>query len=81
MSAGDGPEVTYDGEVENQTYTVQVFPTESRAVSRGKQQVLLRVRYRGRTEDFVEMVPRSFTELAVHTIVRRLISDRWPTTG
>ena len=78
MNAGNRPEAAYDGEHEGDTYTVQIFPTETKAAPRGKRQVMLRVRYRRRTADFVEVVPRSFTEPFLHTLVRRLIDERWP---
>ena len=74
----DGPDAAYVGEYDGETYTVQVIPTETKGVARGKRQVVLRIRYRGRTEDVVELVPRAFTEPAVHTIVRRLIAEQWP---
>jgi hypothetical protein len=74
----DGPEASYEGEYGGETYTVQVF-TAAGLAPRGKRQVLLRIRFRGMTEDFVEMVPRSFTEVFIHTAVRRLISEAWPT--
>jgi len=45
---------------------------------RGKRQVVLRIRFRGLTEEFVELVPRSFTELYIHSAVRRLIDEAWP---
>ena len=46
--------------------------------TRGKRHVLLRIRYRGKTEDFVEEVPRAFTEIYIRTVVRRLIAEYWP---
>jgi hypothetical protein len=79
MSMEDGLEATYDGELEGDTYTVVVFATETRGVPRGKRQVRLRIRYRGRTEDVVKMVPRSFTEPLVHRAARQLIAERWST--
>jgi hypothetical protein len=78
VTGSDGPEATYDGEIGDDVYTVQVLPTEG-AVPRGKRKVLLRIRYQGRTEDFVETVPRAFTELYIRTVVRRLIAEYWPT--
>jgi hypothetical protein len=75
---GNGPDAGYDGEVGDETYTVQVFPAVAGAAKRGKRRVLLRVRYRGKTQDFVEEVPRSYTELYIRTVVRRLIAEYWP---
>jgi hypothetical protein len=74
----DGPEATYDGEVGEDVYTVQVLPMETGAVPKGKRQVLLRIRFRGTTQDVVEEVPRHFTELYVRNMVRRLIAEYWP---
>jgi hypothetical protein len=76
--SGDGAEVTYEGEIGEDVYTVQVLGVEGVAVSKGKRQVLLRIRFRGKTQDFVEEVPRQFTELYVRTVVRRLIAEYWP---
>jgi hypothetical protein len=72
-----GQEASYDGEYGAETYTVQVFRAAGLA-PRGKRQVVLRIRFRGITEDFVELVPRSFTELHIHSAVRRLIDEAWP---
>jgi hypothetical protein len=60
------------------SYTVQVFPAVAGAAKRGKRHLLLRVRYRGKTQDFVEEVPRSYTELYIRTVGRRLIAEYWP---
>ena len=57
---------------------VQVFQTADAIAPRGKRQVLLRIRFRRITEDFVELVPRSFTEVFIHRTVRRLIGETWP---
>lgn len=73
----DGPESVYKGEYGGETYTVQVFAAAGVA-PRGKREALLRIRFRGITEDFVEFVPRSFTEPYIHTAARRLIADAWP---
>lgn len=73
----DGPEAAYEGEYEDEPYTVQVFPAAGVA-PRGKRQVVLRIRFRGTTEDFLELVPRSFTELFIHTAVHRLVGEAWP---
>jgi hypothetical protein len=67
----------YIGEHEGQDYTVQVMPAADVA-PRGKQHVVLRIRFRGITEDFSELIPRSFTEGFIHTRVRLLIADTWP---
>jgi hypothetical protein len=74
----DGPEASYEGEYAGEIYTVQVFPVAGAIAPRGKRQVLLRIRFRGITEDLVELVPRSFTEVFIHTAVRRLIGEAWP---
>ena len=73
----DGSQAAYVGEYEGETYTVVVIPTETLGAPRGKRRVVLRTRYRGRTEDFVELVSRTFTERSVHTLVRRLIAQEW----
>jgi len=74
----DGPEAWYEGEYAGETYTVQVFPAVGAIAPRGKRQVLLQIRFRGMTEDFIELVPRSFTEVFIHRTVRRLIDEAWP---
>jgi hypothetical protein len=48
----DGAEASYDGEYGGETFTVQVFAAAGVA-PRGERQVLLRIRFRGITEDFV----------------------------
>ncbi len=77
--SGDGPEATYEGEIGEDVYTVQVLPLDVGAVPKGKRQVLLRIRFRGKTQDVVEEVPRHFTELYVRKMVRRVIAEYWPT--
>jgi hypothetical protein len=65
------------GEHDGQDYTVQVIPAADVA-PRGKQHVVLRIRFRGITEDFNELTPRAFTEKFIHTALRRLIATTWP---
>ena len=73
----DHVETEFAGEHAGQNYTVQVLPTADVA-PRGKRHVVLRIRFRGATEDFVELIPRTLTEAFIHTTVRGLIADTWP---
>ena len=70
-----GPELAYDGEYDNETYTVQVLPSGTAEGTR--REVVPRVRFRGRTENFPEVVPRSFTETYIHDVVHRLLDKHW----
>lgn len=69
------PELAYDGEYEDETYTVQVLPAGN--VEATQRAVVLRVRFRGRTENFPEIIPRSFTEAYIHEVVHRLLAKHW----
>jgi len=71
------PELAYDGEYDDETYTVQVLPSGATAATR--REVVLRIRFRGRTENFPEVVPPSFTETYIHDVVHRLLAKHWST--
>jgi hypothetical protein len=75
---GGSSQRAYDGEIGENTYTVQVLPAVAGAAPKGKRNVLLRIRFREQTHDFIEQVPRSYSEVYIRDVVRRLIAEYWP---